>query len=228
MNEEFFYHYTTQKAAKDIFLAGKILPSCAANGDAVHGDGVYLTTLEPRLGRETVMNNNWDGLVGSNSMDKKIDVYFEIFMPSTKVKRAREKRDIQVYTGALQLSDYKWSLKNWDGELLVTEHFMISFQGWTSIAFSALMGRYTLVRNIVMYDLSPVYKQDEGDYFLFRSKNANWAVGLIAGDEKFSLRQDSGIVKPPSPLKTLPWEHASSCSASGWQEDVTIKVYPCY
>ena len=45
MTEEYFYHYTTQKAAKDIFLSGKILPSLAANGDAAHGDGVYLTTL---------------------------------------------------------------------------------------------------------------------------------------------------------------------------------------
>ena len=227
MTEEFFYHYTTQRAAKDIFLSGKILPSHTADGDAVHGDGVYLTTLEPRLGRETVMNNNWDGLVGS--MDKEIDVYFEIFMPSIKVKRAQEKRDIQVYTGALQLSDYKWSLKNWDGELLATEHFMISSQGLAVHDQTDLMGRYTLARNIVMYDYSPVYKQDEGVYFLFRVKSGDWVVGPIVGYDKGSLKQDGGSVQhPASPLKTRPWKHVSADTPSGWQEDVTIKVYPRY
>ena len=65
MTEEFFYHYTTIQAAKVILLSGEILPSLAARGDAAHGDGVYLTTLEPRLGRETVKNNNWDGLASS-------------------------------------------------------------------------------------------------------------------------------------------------------------------
>ena len=60
--EEFFYHYTTKEFAVDIFLAGRILPSISIKGDAVHGDGVYLTTLEPRLGMITVQNNNWNGL----------------------------------------------------------------------------------------------------------------------------------------------------------------------
>ena len=53
MTEEYFYHYTSEAAAKDIVLSGIISPSLAANGDAAHGDGVYLTTLDPRLGRET-------------------------------------------------------------------------------------------------------------------------------------------------------------------------------
>ena len=29
------------------------------------GDGVFLTTLDPSLGKETVENNNWDGLAES-------------------------------------------------------------------------------------------------------------------------------------------------------------------
>ena len=89
MGEEYFYHYTTHVAAKDIFLSGKILPSLTAKGDAALGDGVYLTTLDPGLGRETIKNNNWDGMGGR--MNKKLDVYFEIFMPSSKVRRAKDR-----------------------------------------------------------------------------------------------------------------------------------------
>ena len=159
MTEEFFYHYTTIEAAKFILLSGKILPSLSAKGDAAHGDGVYLTTLEPRLGRETVKNNNWDGLAGIR--DKKVEAYFEIFMPSSKVMRAKDKRDIQVHAGALLLDKYKWSLKNWDGELLATQHFMISSQGGAAKIHSKALGRYTLVRNIVMFDDVPVYKHDD-------------------------------------------------------------------
>merc|ERR1719341_2487438 len=63
------------------------------------------------------MNNNWDGLAAI----KKVDCYFEILMPSNKVRRGKEKRDILVHEGALWLSEYKWSLKNWE---LATKHFM--------------------------------------------------------------------------------------------------------
>ena len=158
MAEEIFYHYTTKKAANDILLSGKILPSLAANGDAAHGDGVYLTTLDPSLGMEIVKNNNLGGLTLGN--DKKMDCYFKILMPSNKVRRGKEKRDIQVHNGALKLAEYKWSLKNWKGELLVTQHFMVSSQGEAARLKPHRMGRYTLVGNILMYDGIPVYKND--------------------------------------------------------------------
>ena len=40
MTEEYFYHYTSETAAKDIIISGIIFPSLVANGDAAHGDGV--------------------------------------------------------------------------------------------------------------------------------------------------------------------------------------------
>ena len=83
--------------------------------------------MEPRIVRETVKNNNWDGVAGI--VDKKLDVCFEIFMLSSKVTRAKDRRDIQVHTGHILLTDYKWSLKNWKGELLATQHFMVSSEG---------------------------------------------------------------------------------------------------
>ena len=131
MSEEYFYHYTTKKGGSMIFLSGKIKQSLASNGDAIHGDGVYLTTLDPNIGKEMVAKNNWDGV--ARSQECKMECYFEILMPSSKVRRAKDKRDIQVYTGNLILSEYKWSMKNWSGELLATQHFMIRSEGQAAV-----------------------------------------------------------------------------------------------
>ena len=101
---EYFYHYTTKDGAQQIFLSGKIKASLAANGDAIHGDGVYLTTVDPSLGKEIVINNNWDGIARNSS--KKLEQYFEIRIPSKKVQRARDKRDIQVSNSILVYLKY--------------------------------------------------------------------------------------------------------------------------
>ena len=93
MCEEFFFHYTSKQAATGIVLEGKSRPSLAANGDAVHGDGVYLTTIEPKYGLQTIMNNNWDGAAVSRA---KVEAYFEFLLPSSAIIRAKEKRNIQV------------------------------------------------------------------------------------------------------------------------------------
>ena len=129
MAEEFFYHYTSKIVAKSIIRRGKILPvsdSLEANGDALHGEGVYLTTLEPGHGEEIIKHNKWGGVAATKTT---IEVFFEILIPSSKVVRANDTRDIQVHKGPLQLSNYKWSLKNWDGQLLATQFFMVSSDG---------------------------------------------------------------------------------------------------
>ena len=102
-------------------------------------------------------------------------------MPSSKVKRAREKRDIQVHPGELVLANYKWSLKNWDGELLATQHFMVRSEGRAAYLQSARMGRYTLVGNILCNGKYPVYKHDEGDSYISMDMHGNWSVGSVAG-----------------------------------------------
>ena len=88
MSEVYFYHYTNRDAAWDILREGEILPSVAANGDALHGDGVYLTTLDPSQGEVTIKNNNWDGLAAV--FEKKTEVYFEIMIPYDKVCTAND------------------------------------------------------------------------------------------------------------------------------------------
>ena len=224
MSEEYFYHYTTINAAKDIFLSGIIYPSEKNNNrDAIHGDGVYLTTLEPRLGREVVQKNNWDGM-----RDKNVDVCFELLMPSIRVKRVKEKRVIQIHQGPILLSDYKWTLKNWDGELLATQHFMVCSRGGAAQEHPEKMGRYALFKRIVVDGHCPVYKHETQDYFLYRDSRGDWSVGDIVGDSKCWLQQESSdeeVDRSPSPPKTVSWLYVD---LGGFREDVTLRVYPCY
>ena len=215
MAEEVFFHYTSIKAAYMIVYEGKI--------DAIYGEGVYLTTLEPRLGEETIKNNNWDD----------IEAYFEIQMPISRVKRANDTRDIQVYKGSLQLSDYTWKLKNWDGELLATQFFMVSSEGQSKLSQPTSMGRYNLVNDIVMYyDVggnqvrSFVYKNDAGSKYLYMDSCGVWCIGPIAGDRYCNLsqlRESTRFCR--SPPKTLPWGY---CDYGVFVVDKALKVFPCY
>jgi len=222
MAEEFVYHYTSSVNAKCIFLSGEIKQSTRAGGDAVHGDGVYLTTLEPSLGRDTVTANNWGGAAGAQK--GKIECYFEILLPSVKLRRAKERRDIQIFSGNLVLSRYKWSLKTFDGGLVATQHYMVSSQGQAAVAWSRTMGQYTLCQNVVSQDDTPAYKHDENNYYIFRGKNGNWCVGETIGHNRCSFTQRSE--NSLSPNKTKPWLYADV--AGKWQEDETLKVFPCY
>ena len=227
--EEFFYHYTSKRAAKLIIYKGKILPSLEANGDAIHGEGVYLTTLEPVQGEQTIKINNWDGAAGTKT---NIEVFFEIQIPSSKVVRANDTRDIQVYKGPLKLSDYKWSLKNWDGQLLATQFFMVSSEGRAKEHQNSCMGRYSIVGDMVTTQGNEsyfVYKKDQGKEIKYLYKiDGGWRVGNIAGDRLCCLyqRNDDGQTLY-SPSKTKPWKYAHK--GLGWQnDDKTLKVFRCY
>jgi len=223
MSEEYFYHYTNFSSARQIFIQGKILPSQKTKGDAVHGDGVYLTTLDPKLGKEAVWKNNWDGVI--RNIEEKMECYFEILIPSDEVRRAKEKRDIQVFPGELQLSDYKWSLKNWSGELLATEHFIIRSEGEAAKRQPACMGRYTLCRYIVMPDGTPVYKHDTNQMYLYRNNEMkHWIVGIVAGHISARLAQKTD--ESSSPSKTVPWMYATG--SDGTKIDETLRVNPIY
>ena len=74
------------------------MPSLRSNGDAVHGDGVYLTTLDPKLGKDIVIQNNWDGV--TRNSEEKMECYFEILMPSSKVTRAKEREIYRFLLGS--------------------------------------------------------------------------------------------------------------------------------
>jgi len=222
MAEEFVYHYTSSVNAKCIFLSGEIKQSTRAGGDAVHGDGVYLTTLEPSLGRDTVTANNWGGAAGAQK--GKIECYFEILLPSVNLRRAKKRRDIQIYSGNLVLSRYKWSLKTFDGELVATQHYTVSSQGQAAVINGTCMGQNTLCQNVVSQDETPVYKHDDNNRYIYRGKHGEWRVGRTIGHNLSSLAQRSE--NSLSPNKTKPWLYADV--AGKWQEDETLKVFPCY
>ena len=232
MSEEYFYHYTSISAAKLIILAGGIRPSLEANGDAVHGDGVYLTTLEPGYGEETIKHNNWDGVARTKT---DIEAFFEILIPSSKVVRANDTRDIQIYKGPLQLSDYKWNLKNWDGQLLATQFFMVSSDGKAKEHHGDCMGRYSIVKHVVTRQEDEhcfVYKKDEGEVtrYLYNLEG-DWIVGESAGGNRcIALTQNNNDVDKDqthySPFKNKPWEYFDGTVMK--DDDKTLKVFPCY
>jgi len=220
MTEEFFYHYTDAQSAQEIFLSGTIEPSAISRGNAVHGTGVYLTTLDTSHGREVIANNNWGGVVtGQRDQVERTECYFEILLPSN------EGRDIQIYNGELVLENYKWNLRSWDGELLATQYFMVRSEGGAAQKYSYLMGRYTICENIVTHDDNPVYKKEgeHVDVFLYTDYNGDWRVGTVVGTTRCNLQQSSDF--SPSPNRTKMWQYAAN---GRFIDDPTLKVYACY
>ena len=116
-----------------------------------------------------------------------MEAFFEILIPSSRVVRANDTRDIQIHKGPLQLKDYKGNLKNWDGQLLATRFFMVSSEGNAKEYQCCYMGRYILVRDIVMRkgdESRYVYKKDDGKRSRFMySYDGYWIVGEVAGDD---------------------------------------------
>ena len=158
--------------------------------------------------------------------------YFEILMPHSKVSVADEKRDIYVHVGPLQLIDEKWNLKNWNGDLLATQYFMVTSGRKAMEEHSSCMGRYTLVRDIVMVQRENsrrtfVYKNDKGEHFLYETCTGRWCVSRTVGELNCLLAQDKGKGSSLSPSKTLPWKYGSYSNGL-WMDDNTLKVFPCY
>ena len=139
MSHEDFYHHTTKYGATNIFLDGKIMPSQAGNGDAVHGNGVYLTTVDPNLGKRT-------GLV---SLDFRTRSLRDILTFVSQVTMCEEPE-----TGVeLDLADYNWSLKSWEGELLANQYIMASSQGKAARKYGSGVGRYIICQGLPLLAL---------------------------------------------------------------------------
>jgi len=228
MTDEYFFHYTSIKGGKEIVLENKLLPVLSE-----HGEGVHLTTLGPALGIQTV-RNNFSGVAGAGHSMQDFEAYFQIQMASSEIRRANHKRDIQVYPGPLQLSDYKWSLRRTkDSEVLATEYMMISCgSGGARAEHSSAMGRYRLWRTAVTrgQERCPVYEQEQGKHYLYLTHNPNqcdgdWVVSDKPGSVQVFLQQVPPKVPLPSPSRTIVWEY--SCE-DGWKEDPTLKVYPVF
>ena len=92
--------------------------------------------------------------------------------------------------------------------------------------YELLMGRYTLVRNMLINGDCAVYKQDDGEHYLYTNCEGQWCVGGVAGSGMCLLYQHCDDPHP-SPHKTVPWLY-SDLEEEGWVEDFTLRVFPCY
>ena len=122
------YHYTTNDGATDIFLSDAIKLSLRASDDGVHGNGVYLTTVDPNLGEKA-------GLVSHDFRTRSLRDILTFVSQVTMWEKPE--------TGLeLDLADYNWSLKSWEGELLATQYFMASSLEKAARKYGSGVGRY--------------------------------------------------------------------------------------
>ena len=107
------YHYTDKAGYQAIQKTGKILMSSATGGDAIAGDGVYLTSLSPQnRSKMMISENNYDGaqmmFAERQEEDGKVDYWFEFNLPESAVRKYPAKRDIWLYPAQdLLFSDYR-------------------------------------------------------------------------------------------------------------------------
>ena len=90
----------------------QILQSEVKHGDAVVGNGAYLTQLGPSNAKHEVAKNNFDGLMKQwkgKVQNGKTDVVFEMKLPKDKIQdHSRElKRDVHLHPGNINLSEVK-------------------------------------------------------------------------------------------------------------------------
>ena len=90
----------------------KILQSEVMHGDAVKGDGAYLTKLGPSNSKHEAATNNFDGRTKqweNKIQDGKTDVVFEMKLSKDKVQdHSRElKRDVHLHPGNINFSEVK-------------------------------------------------------------------------------------------------------------------------
>ena len=106
-----YYHYTDKDSLKKIKRSKRIKKSVLSNKDALYGEGVYLTRLDPQNeSKFEIAMNNYDGGWLQGLREGKIDCYIKIIIPDSQVKEAPSDRDIYVYPNAdIRLDNYDWS-----------------------------------------------------------------------------------------------------------------------
>lgn len=85
------YHYTNEEGKNSILKSGFIKKSSSFNGDALYGDGVYLTALEPSNTTASLILNNWDSSI-PNPLDPAIisKTEFVFCVPMSLIPGVRE------------------------------------------------------------------------------------------------------------------------------------------
>ena len=107
---EYLYHYTSKESAKSILKDARIMKSTNTNTDAILGEGVYFTDLDPSTDDTELLENNYGR--ASPSLEKKVEVCFKIpasDMPGYKRKRFGS-RVIYAYPDDVNLEQVTFQL----------------------------------------------------------------------------------------------------------------------
>lgn len=105
-----YYHYTDLISASRILLSKKILPSQNMHGDAVMGEGAYLTKFDPSYSRSLAAKNNYGYSLGESKLqDGSTNVCFEMKLPKYRVRDGlvQLKRNIHLHREIINLSEVK-------------------------------------------------------------------------------------------------------------------------
>ena len=101
------YHYSDKDGYNAILKEKNILKSEYFKGDAIFGEGVYLTSLSPEgHDKEEILKNNYGRV--TSSVENKADYVFEFEIPMSKVTKATNtERDVFLYPDKdLKFSDH--------------------------------------------------------------------------------------------------------------------------
>jgi len=108
-----YYHYCSKEAGNDIIKCQEIRATIVdkeKKRDAHFGPGVYLTVIPPAPGqKKSILKNNWR----NTKCFQKAEMFFEINI-SKEDRRIKtcdnpDGRFISLYSGTLDLDNYKWT-----------------------------------------------------------------------------------------------------------------------
>ena len=105
------YHYTSKKNADKIEEQEVIKASDPDGPDAKYGEGVYLTSYGPEMGKAFLNKNNWGGRV---KIKKKLEAYVRIEMDEDDpdlIVVSQGGRNIFLYTNDLDLEQYSYEVE---------------------------------------------------------------------------------------------------------------------
>lgn len=116
-NQVVFYHYTSKEGKDAILDSGVIRPSKRRGhrDDAVFGDGVYGTLMDPEnFSKTQLARNNYDSHTGvwRNLLKVgKVDFAFKLFLPKNRVEEVEETdRNIMIHHGNIYLDNVSYEV----------------------------------------------------------------------------------------------------------------------
>ena len=107
---DIYYHYTTKSGAEAIKISKTILKSLLDGRDAILGEGVYFSTLDPKSHtKKEIAEDNW-GNAGQYNIDiGKMDMVIKVqdLRPVTPPKR----KGVVIYEDDVNLDEFEYTIE---------------------------------------------------------------------------------------------------------------------